>query len=56
MGGMEWIDLAEDRDRQWAFVNLIINLHIPQNAENFLTYSRGVSFSRMSLTFNLGTR
>jgi hypothetical protein len=48
-GGMEWIDLAEDRDRQRAAVNLVLNLRVPQNAENFLTNSRGVSFSRSLL-------
>ena len=32
---MEWIDLAEDRDRQRALVNLAINLRFPKNAENF---------------------
>jgi hypothetical protein len=25
VGGMDWIDLAEDRDRWWAFVNVEIN-------------------------------
>ena len=48
---MEWTDLAEDRDIQRALVNLVINLRVPQNAENFLTNSRSVSFSRRSLTF-----
>jgi hypothetical protein len=33
-GGMDWIDLAEDRDRWWAIVNAIIP---PKNARNFLT-------------------
>jgi hypothetical protein len=25
-GGMDWIDLAEDRDRWWAVVNAVMNL------------------------------
>jgi hypothetical protein len=25
-GGMDWIDLAEDRDRCWAVVNAVMNL------------------------------
>jgi len=28
-GGMDWINLAQDRDRWWEVVNVIINLHIP---------------------------
>jgi hypothetical protein len=27
--GMDWIDMAQDRDRWWAFVNAIINLQVP---------------------------
>jgi len=37
MGGMDWIDLAQDRDKWWALVNVIMNLQVPQNAGNFLT-------------------
>jgi hypothetical protein len=26
MGVMDWIDLKEDRDKWWAFVNAVMNL------------------------------
>ena len=27
-GGMDWIELAQDRDRLWALVNAIMNLQV----------------------------
>jgi hypothetical protein len=33
---MDWIDLAQDKDRWQAFVNVVTNLPVPYNAGNFL--------------------
>jgi hypothetical protein len=27
--GMDWIELAQDRDRWWALVNAVMSLRIP---------------------------
>jgi hypothetical protein len=28
-GGMNWIELAQDRDRWWDLVNVVLNLRVP---------------------------
>jgi exonuclease III len=36
-GCVDWIGLAQDRDRWRALVSAVMNLQVPENAGNFLT-------------------
>jgi hypothetical protein len=36
LGGMDWIQLAQDRNLWRGFVNTVMNLLVPLNAEKFL--------------------
>jgi len=48
-GSVDWIGLAQDRDRWRTLVSAVMNLRVPRNAGNFLTSCKTVSFSRRTL-------
>jgi hypothetical protein len=33
---MDWIDVAQERDRWWALVNAVMNLRVPYVLLNYL--------------------
>jgi hypothetical protein len=45
-GGMDWIDLAQDRDQWKALVNTVMNLRVSQNVGRFLHSYTMSGFSR----------
>jgi hypothetical protein len=44
--GMDWIDLAQDRDQWSALVNTVMNLRVPYNAGKFLSSCTTGGFPR----------
>ena len=48
-GYMDWIGLAQDRDRWQTLVSAVMNLQVTLNAGNFLTSCKPVSCSRRTL-------
>jgi len=47
--GMDWIDLAWDRDRWRALIDVVMNLRVPENTGNFFTSLEQVNFSKRTL-------
>jgi hypothetical protein len=45
-GGMDWIDVAQDRDQWSALVNTAMNLRVPVNVGKFLSSCTTGGFSR----------
>jgi len=48
-GYIDWIGLAQDRNRWRTLVSAVMNLRVPGNAGNLLTSCKPVSFSRRTL-------
>jgi len=46
-GSMDWIELAQNRDRWWALA--VMNHRVPQNAGIFLTSCEPINFARKTL-------
>jgi hypothetical protein len=48
-GGIEWIDMGQDRYRWRALVNTIMNFRAPQNVKNFSSGETGSVSRRAQL-------
>jgi hypothetical protein len=35
--GVNWMHLAQERDKRWALVNTAMNFQVSKKADNFLT-------------------
>ena len=48
-GYMDWVGLAQYRDRWRTLVSVVMNLRVPWNAGNFLINCKPINFSRRTL-------
>jgi hypothetical protein len=48
--GLNWMHLAQDRDKWQALVNTVMNLWVPQNSGSFSTSQRINSISERTLS------
>jgi len=51
---VDWIGLAQDRERWRTLVSAVMKLRVPQNAGNFLTGLDHVSFSIWTVLLAVG--
>ena len=54
VGCMDWIELAQDRDRWRTLATAVMTLRVPQITRKFLTSCKPVSFSRRTLHHGVG--
>jgi hypothetical protein len=45
VGYMDWIDVAQSRERWWALVNVVINLRVAKKGGDLLNGWEAVSFT-----------
>ena len=50
---MDWLDLAEDKDKWGVVAKAAMNFRVPKNAGNFLTWRGNISFSRKTLFYEV---
>ena len=55
-GYMDWIGLAQDRDRWRTLVSAVMNLRVPWNVGNFLTSCKPFSFTRRTLHHGVSSK
>jgi hypothetical protein len=49
VGGMDWVELAQDRDRLQELVNVVMKMRVTESAGKILSSCKPVGFSRRTL-------